>query len=424
MSRLGSVACVLFSIVFVGAAGCGGGSAPSSDLGGASSGSDAGSLAADAGAPADAGPADGGATASDCDGLVPQPPAAPLQFTLEKQDRTDGDCIEGETDGTGHVVATWVQTQNTEGHSRHTFVDPGTATVVGSYGAANMRPIGQASGFEGTDCVDGRCYTGYQVLSPTGQELYKSPSEGPSLGITVNDPSGGFVHVLYDSSADPSYRVEAVSASGAVRWSVTLPRPVPPASSSHLSLTLGVDRQGNVLALKAYTNQDTWDAQWISRDGVAGAVFHPLAQGQQPALLWTRVENGFFLYGFEKTGGRWLGTFEPRATSLTPVPRWLAVRSPTNMHMVHGGKGYAFIPMYGVASASCEQTIEVVSRSGQSCGSATFAVGGGSCSTSSIVVGYDGTVVQQLPREREEATCRFNDHECNCTYRYWPRFFR
>ena len=40
----------------------------------------------------------------------------------------------------------------------------------------------------------------------------------------------------------------------------------------------------------------------------------------------------------------------------------------------------------------------------------------------SIVVGYDGTVVQQAPRERE--TCSAADHVCTCTYRYWPGFFR
>lgn len=49
-------------------------------------------------------------------------------------------------------------------------------------------------------------------------------------------------------------------------------------------------------------------------------------------------------------------------------------------------------------------------------------MGGGACATKSIVVGYDGTVVQQGPRERE--TCTAADHVCTCTYRYWPGFFR
>ena len=38
--------------------------------------------------------------------------------------------------------------------------------------------------------------------------------------------------------------------------------------------------------------------------------------------------------------------------------------------------------------------------------------------TGTIIVGYDGTVVQQGPRERE--TCSAADHICTCAYRYWP----
>ena len=41
-----------------------------------------------------------------------------------------------------------------------------------------------------------------------------------------------------------------------------------------------------------------------------------------------------------------------------------------------------------------------------------------------IVVGYDGTVVQQVPFEREASSCTAADHICNCTYRFWPGFFR
>jgi len=89
--------------------------------------------------------------------------------------------------------------------------------------------------------------------------------------------------------------------------------------------------------------------------------------------------------------------------------------------MVHGGKGYAVLPR-PEDSASCEQRIEVISPSGQVCGSATFSLGGGACKTGTIIVGYDGTVVQQGPRERE--ICSANDHVCTCAYRYWPGFFR
>ena len=106
---------------------------------------------------------------------------------------------------------------------------------------------------------------------------------------------------------------------------------------------------------------------------------------------------------------------------MSPPPAWFAARPGKSLHMVHGGKGYAVMPA-PENSASCEQQIEVISPSGQVCGSATFSIGGGACTTGTIIVGYDGTVVQQGPRERE--TCSANDHICTCAYRYWPGYFR
>src|SRR5207244_7077698 len=116
-----------------------------------------------------------------------------------------------------------------------------------------------------------------------------------------------------------------------------------------------------------------------------------------PNRLFERVGSGLFLRG----GKGWLGQFDAGSTTMTPVPSWLEMRPFTTLHMVHGGRGYAVMPFDLQDSASCEQTIEVFSPSGQSCGSATFTVGGGGCRTGGITVGYDGTVVQQLPRERE-----------------------
>jgi hypothetical protein len=383
---------------------------------------DAGTPGSDAGGGGGGIPTDGGGTTvSDCDGLLPPAPGAPMQFTLADQDRHDGDCRAGETDGTGHIVATWVKTQNTEGESRHTFVDPATATVVGTLSADNMRPIGQASGFMGTGCIDGHCFSDYWVLSPTGGGIYKSPAEGASFG-TANDPTGGLVHILAkDLGSIVPYRVEAVDASGAIRWSVPLAPPPAPATSYGVTM-LAVDREGNVLVLAAAFN-GPWQGQWISHGGSAGPQFQPFSPGQLPGQMYERVGNGLFLRGSVGGLSAWIGQFEPLATTMTPPPAWLAARPPTDLHMVHGGRGYAFLPG-GPTSATCEQTIEVVSPSGTSCGASSFAIGGGSCATSSIIVGYDGTVVQQLPFEREASSCRAAGHLCNCTYRYWPGYFR
>jgi hypothetical protein len=346
-----------------------------------------------------------------------------MQFTLTDQDRKDGECIQGESDGTGHVVATWIQRTNTEGHTRLAFVEPRSAAVVGTYDAANLLPIGQASGFMGTTCVDGHCFTNVIVLSPTGQELYNGPPEGPSFG-TVNDPTGGLVHLLSKDLSTPKLsRVEAVDASGAVRWSVNL-APPPSGADGYDAGSVDVDREGNVLVF-ASVHQGPVVAQWVSPAGVPGPQFQPFAPGQFVPALHPRVGNGFFALA-----GTWIGQFEPFATAMTPPPAWLAARPPANVHMVHGGRGYAFLPFLPTEVAApptsddCSQTIEVVSPSGQSCGKATFSVGGGSCTPSSIVVGYDGTVIQQLPFAREASSCTAAGHRCNCTYRYWSGFFR
>ena len=90
--------------------------------------------------------------------------------------------------------------------------------------------------------------------------------------------------------------------------------------------------------------------------------------------------------------------------------------------MVHGGAGYALIDSVGDA-APCSQQIEVVAPSGKSCGAASFSIASGACSTGRLTVGYDGTVIQQLPRAMEsQPDPAWGAH--TCTWRYWPGFFR
>ena len=109
---------------------------------------------------------------------------------------------------------------------------------------------------------------------------------------------------------------------------------------------------------------------------------------------------------------------------MSKPPAWLPdLKADPTLHIIHGGRGYAILPGQG-ASDNCEQSVSVVSPSGQLCGTATFSLGGGSCFLARMVVGYDGTVVQQLPFERESSSCTAADHICNCTYRFWPGFFR
>jgi len=268
------------------------------------------------------------------------------------------------------------------------------------------------------------------VLSPTGGLRFKSATSGNSNGVQANDPTGGMIHArLSDAGGTLPVTVllDAIAQNGAVRWTQPLPETFEPAESANVRV--GVDREGNVLALWNSSlgrfGSSAWAGQWFDHAGTPGTVFQALPAGAVPDALFERVGNGLFLAGFAPptpSARTWLGQFEPLATSLTPVPAWLAARPDVTLHMVHDGTGYALLPPPG-PSATCEQDVQVISPSGQMCGAASFAVGGGACTTSSITVGFEGTVIQQLPRERE-AACTAGGHQCDCTYRFWPGIFR
>jgi hypothetical protein len=218
--------------------------------------------------------------------------------------------------------------------------------------------------------------------------------------------------------------LDAIDATGRIRWTQQLPDTFGPQDSK--AMLVGVDREGNVLAIWSSERRygaGAWAGRWFDHGGKAGAVFKALSTGVGIGRFFERVGNGLFLSGFIPGVGTplWLGQFDAQATSMSPPPAWLSARPRAGLHMVHGGNGYAVLPA-PENSAACEQRVDVISPSGLVCGSATFSIGGGPCTTSSIIVGYDGTVVQQGPRERE--TCTAADHVCTCTYRYWPGYFR
>jgi hypothetical protein len=268
------------------------------------------------------------------------------------------------------------------------------------------------------------CSQNYVVVDPVGKQLYSSPFNGTGNNEQANDPTGGMIHVRFSGPADATTMLlDAIDASGGIRWTRSLPDVIGQFESN--AMLVGVDRRGNVLALwnsRARYGAGAWAGQWFDPSGKPGLVFQALSSGFGPHQLYDRVGDGLFLSGSASAGGvAWLGQFDAQATSMSPPPAWLAARPGKDLHMVRGGKGYAVLPM-PENSAACEQEVEVISPSGQVCGSTMFSIGGGACATSSIIVGYDGTVVQQGPRERE--TCSASGHVCTCTYRYWPGFFR
>jgi len=373
------------------------------------------------GGTAGGGSTDGGTGASACDGLVPATPAAPLQVQLTDQDLVDGACAPAVVDGTGHIAAVWENAFQPH-QNDFTFFDA-TGGAVGTYEGVNTVLIGQASGFEGSDCRGAMCQEDIFVLGPTGNQLFATTPSDTSNGITANDPTGGILHTrVSNSTTSTLVLVDSIDADGTTRWTRTVADSFPPGAPA--PMIAAVDRAGNALVLWQSTarfGSNTWAGQWFDPAGEAGTVFLAL-NGQTPGALFERTSSGLFLSSDQHGGSVWLGQFDAMATTLAPPPSWLAARPDKTLHMVHGGAGYAVIPP-ARASGLCQQQIEIVAPSGESCGTATFAVDGGTCTTNSIIVGYDGTVVQQLPEERE-AACTAAGHQCNCTYRAWSGFFR
>jgi hypothetical protein len=422
----------VFAVVLL--AGCGGGS--SSSTGSGSTGVDAGSPAVDAGTPdADAGTPspdaglpgidgglgggpgtspDAGTPPDECAGLTPASVGTPVRLDLTNVDLTNsGQCTASDVDGTGHVA---IFTQNQFTGTNYTFFEAATgASIVQEY--ESMRVIGQASGFMGKSCEGGGCFTQYFVLGPEGETLFTSPGQGTGTGFPINNPIGGMIQIRFVSQESQTVIwLDSIDASGTVRWSAALPDLFgvgvgPP--------TVAADRAGNTLAIWAGTQRfgaNSWAAQWFDRSGTAGPVFRA-PDGVAVPILFERVGSGLFL---DNDLTRW-SQIDALATSFAKGPAWLDGRD-VNLHMVHGGTGYAVLPKPST-SAACQQQVEVVAPSGKNCGTATFSIDGAACTTSDILVGFDGTVVQKVPQERQ-AACTAGGHQCTCSWQAWAGFFR
>jgi hypothetical protein len=217
--------------------------------------------------------------------------------------------------------------------------------------------------------------------------------------------------VAIDSMAQPT--LDAYDASGARRWRVEL---------AHDAVALGVDRAGNALVL---SNPGSLHAQWVDHAGNVGPEFDlGVAMASGTAFeLYPRIGSGLFVLASTFDGHTaWAYQLDSLAPAATPAPDWLRSRPDTRMHMAHGGTAYAMLPV--PAQGDCTQHVEVLAPSGKSCGSAEFRLDAGSCRTNFIDVGYDGTVVQQLPLNTPGNSCPPGQLCRSCAWRWWPGFFR
>jgi List-Bact-rpt repeat protein len=364
----------------------------------------------------------------ECAGLVPPSAPTPHVFTVPP-DSYANECAPGTTDGSGTMV---LPTLPTGGAPPGTFI----FRFVGLDGLVKGSFTDRFDDiymFDILEQADGYIVARYDnyvpsnkadsvfTVSPTG---VKGPPQypGSSWMIDAVNPVGGAVTALQD----PAYSgYEIVSWDEALnrRWTVNTAAEV---------RSVGVDRKGATLVVvREKADSSNLSAFWIDPSGVAGADF---AIGNGATRLIPRVGDGFFVYDYvpplvtpvipARGMGTPLAQIDSWATETKAPPAWLAARPHKGLHMVHGGAGYALIDPAGDV-APCSQQIEVLAPSGKSCGTVSFFIGGGACRAGGLTVGYDGTVIQQLPVAMEpvsEIAPGFSEHAC--TWRYWPGFFR
>lgn len=304
----------------------------------------------------------------------------------------DGVAEPPATDGSGFLALSAM-------HSVHFLAPDGTLLSQ----AANSSVIsGQLSGFVGTvDGPDGSA-EGLRAWDSHGSTVAEGPIPPGDLEF-AEDPTGGIAVLRHDFPQS----VDSYDTQLRRRWHVAIATPQAPVAG------VAVDRAGRTLVVRdadPATAPMAADAVWIDRDGTAGPVFRILPrQSNWPhdlVRMTQRVGSGLFLFADQIT--------EIDSLSTTPRPG-LDFKGPfPRVHMVHDGRGYAVLPIAGgFNTKDCE--VEVLGPSGKSCGKVDFGVCG------DIAVGYDGTVVVQLPNGSGDcgpSGCTFHNQ-----WQWWSGYF-
>ena len=346
--------------------------------------------------------------ADECAGLVPAAPGAPNSYRQKPLRSTDQVCERGAVDGSGNL-ALW-STELFQGFKSDVVFLDFAGNVRGQGSGVATELTEQLAGFEGINLFPQSGHDFETVLYAADGTKTASTPGGAHFPILADVPTGGTVIATGDAGAGAS-TLEAYDATGKRRWRTQL---------AHETVAVGVDRAGNTLTL---FKAGTLHGQWVDASGKAGAAFDlgdALAPPPSDAFeLYPRIGSGLFLLRLAGGHTTWLHQLDSLATVAAPAPDYLRSRPDTRLHMAHDGKAYAMLPI--PAQRACTQRIEVLAPSGKSCGSAEFTLSPGSCTTNFIDIGYDGTVVQQLPASMEDHSCRGN--QCSCTWRWWPGLF-
>ena len=348
---------------------------------------------------------------------MPASVPAPRLLSLITNNATER-CQPGHADGQGNLALGVLDTRTPGDRYFRTYLDDPSGRLLGFFTANDLDLYEEASGFLSVNHLG----TAGKVdrLSLAGQIEREAQMSPTPYKVSAEDPTGGAVVITFANQSLLMHGVESFDAQPVARWHYF------PTENLYY-VTHGVDRVGNTLLVYRTQADDALYGQWFSPADARGARFvfsgaHDYGNNQ--LQLVPRVGSGFFLQaltapraGFTFAGAAWVGQIDTGAQAVQPPPAWLRSWDNRKMHPAREGSAYAFIDLPG-GTADCTQNIAVVSASGKTCGSTAFPAGlnPGACTTASIDVAWDGTVIQQRPDAQEQHDPSGTQ---SCTWSYW-----
>jgi hypothetical protein len=410
-----------------GSADAGGGGGGSADAGGGNGGGGGGS--ADAGSGSGGGGSDGGSGGVAC--TQPGPGAVVSHdYVIDPAGR-----VPGYTAGDGSGTMLFVVTAPG---------DPGRDTegpLVSSNGTLKkymsfVKPAqlhADAAGFSGTIAGFSGSFTlvHYDAEgSLTGALNYQMPASATAPVLSFADPRDGtlLLGTFRHSSDDPSATSRRATF---VRGAIPTELWTSPLAGTGAVFGAGMDLSSNALAIldgSPRFGAGAISAQWFSATGSALTDEFLLIQNFQAGEhTWFEVSalvgGGVAVRRVDSTdsdgtvqSSQYLCVVQVGKTTCGQPPDWLASRRDGRIEPIRNGTAYAVMPDPQAVS-SCSQRVEVVDSNGASCGTMDLPMAAGACTTRSLSVGKDGTLIQSLADPAWQ--CGPDQRPCRPTYRWF-----
>jgi hypothetical protein len=361
------------------------------------------------------------------------PGEAPMEKLIRQFAQTSFTCLPGMADSSGALAfpRLFSQGSNLSGTSIDFLASDGNPQEV-TLSTGSLRPVQQTFGLS---LWGGSAAAGQVLVDNFDSTGDSEGAQAVLLGSNVAAGSeavdgiilaGDFKTRPVDSPVHSVVKLNGGDLQAGFRWG-----PVPLASSGAVFGT-GQDLFGNSIVITsgaAKFGEGTISAQWFNVDGTALTGEFLLLQNFVPGSnTWFEtsalIGGGVMVRRMDQpsastTHAQAMVTLESGTANPKPAPGWMTARPDMRMKIVRGRRAYAFLP-YGAPNTTCSQTLEVVSSSGGRCGSASYPIADGTCDTLPLMLGEDGTVIQQLPTSMETSAPGSN----SCTWRWWKGVLR